>query len=302
MESSLTKVLKYYSFQFWDDHGDPFISSYFGMQYPFFFLSLGFNAILFCKFWGPSFMKDRKPFDVRPICIISNGLAFGTYMIGVLLGIYCSDYMTECFSCFTYDRNSTYMPHICLRYLGYMMVWTKVYDFSIPILSVLGKKEEKITNLQMAHLMFALFYVYTGAKTNPGGIVILVALVDTFYQLLVYGYLVMAAASTELKPNKSFRFYLFVFRDVSIALTFIHQLYFLFQTDCSTPIEVRIFSTAYCGLTTIFYPIDCYMRLRNRSVDIQEINSENQVLTTTKSSHETLSLDSNQNRLIKTFT
>lgn len=264
MDSSrLFDSIVYYSKRFWDDEGDPFMSQFFGMDYPWFFITLAINAILFCKFWGPSFMKNRKPIDMRSICIISNGLAFGTYMLGVLLGIVCSNLLRDCFTCSSYDPHATDMAHVGIKYLGYMMLWTKIYDFSIPILAVFSKKNYKITNLQMAHLFFALLLVWSGAKVNPGGVSILIAIVDTFYQLLVYGYLIMTAASSELKPDKSFRRFLFVFRELSIMLTFLHQLYFLFQPNCFS-FEVRLFQVSYCALTMIFYPIDCYIRIRNR--------------------------------------
>jgi hypothetical protein len=264
MESLVPKPLHYYSKQFWDDNGDPLMSSLFGMQYPWFFLSLGLNAALFCKFWGPTYMKNRKPFDLRPVYIIVNGLAFGTYMLGVLLGFFCSNYFLDCFDCKSYDPKATDLPHICLKYLGYLMVWTKVYDFSIPILSVFSKKNYKITSLQLAHLFFALLFVWSGAKTNPGGVVILIAFNDTFYQLLVYSYMIMTAASPEIKPiDKSFRLFLFTFRVVTVLLTLVHQLYFIREPNCYLK-ELQIFSICYCVLTSILYPLDAYQRIKER--------------------------------------
>ena len=217
--------------------------------------------MLFCKYWGPAFMKNREAIDIKPICIIMNGLAFGAYTNGILLGIVSSNFLQDCFFC-SYSRNTTELAHFGIKYMAYLMIWTKVYDFCIPILSALAKKPEKITNLQLTHLFVALMMIWTFAKVNPGGDVILIGLIDTIYQVFVYGYLIMTAASEEMKPSKSFRTFLFAFREFSVILMLVHQLYFL-PKNCIR-IELRWFAIIYIALIGIFYPIDAYKRIEQQ--------------------------------------
>jgi hypothetical protein len=266
---TFSSSIDYYTRDFWVDNADPFTSQLWGMDTPWMFFMIGLNLILFCKVWGPMVLKNHpKPIDLRATYIIFNGLAFGAYAIGLCAGIHLTNYFSDTFDCKSYNPVTNDLMKICQKYLGYCMIWTKIYDFTIPVFTVLSNRPEKVTLLQLLHLQGAMMLVWVGAKINPGGIFILVALMDTLYQVMVYGYMVMMAASSELRPSdRSFRWFLFGFREVTIVLVFLHQFYFLQKEDCYTK-ELRFVGTVYVGLTGIFFPIDVYNRMVKNVIPI----------------------------------
>lgn len=71
-------AMTFYTYGFLDDSEDPVRSTLFGMKTPWFFYSIGITLIIIIKYIIPSIMQSKKPVDIKPICIISSGLAFGT--------------------------------------------------------------------------------------------------------------------------------------------------------------------------------------------------------------------------------
>jgi len=258
---TLISTISYYRSTFLEENGDPFTSTLFGMESPTFFFTLCINIVLFCKVWGPRLMQTRKTVDLRPLYIISNGHGFGVILIGIITGFLNSQYFSDCFDCQAYKPDSFHPSNIMIKMIGYVFIWQKIHDFSVPIFNVLAKREDRVTNLQLFHLFGATMFTWAGAKLNPGGIFITVALADGLYTLLVYAYLIMKAASSELRPTtKNFRTFLFWFRVISVTMLLFHQLYFLFQENCFT-LEIRMFSTLYVFLTAVLYPIDWSRRM-----------------------------------------
>jgi hypothetical protein len=257
--------LKYFMTDYWHEHGDPFTSQMPGMKTPWVFSMIGLNLVFFCKYFGPKWMENRKPANLKPLMVILNGLCFGAYTAGVLLGIYLTGGFVDCMDCRSYAPDSDDLRVISMKYLGYVMVFTKVFDFARPVLSVLSKKNYQVTNLQLIHLQCSLMLTWCGVKLNPGGVFILLALNDTLYQLLVSSYLVMAASSTEMHPSPSFRNVFVYFRILTAIVTSPHQLYFYFtQNDCTGSYPLLLGSGIYVALVGILYPVDFYFRTRTK--------------------------------------
>jgi len=257
--------LTHYYKEFWDINGDPLTSSFPGMESPWTFIAITLNIVLFCKVWGPALMLKRQPPDLRPVFIIVNGLMFGSYTIGIFLAVFLTNKLTDTFQCSSYDPNTKDFFRICLKYLGYLLLIFKCLDFNVPILSVLSKRMDKVTNLQLTHLTVTTWLCWAGMKLNPGGVFILSAMADTLKQSIVYGYLVMMSASNELKPKSrsSFLNFIICLRVVSFSIVLLHQGYFLFQDNCYTR-ELRIWTTIHIVLVIIFYPIDFVNRRKAR--------------------------------------
>jgi len=257
--------LTYYYKEFWDINGDPLTSTFPGMESPWTFIAITLNIVLFCKVWGPALLSKKQPPDLRPVFIIVNGLMFGSYTIGIFLAVFLTDKFKDTYQCSSYDPNTSDIFRVYLKYLGYLLLIFKCLDFNVPILSILSKRMDKVTNLQLTHLTATTWLCWAGMKLNPGGVFILSAMADTLKQSIVYGYLVMTSASKELKPKSrgSFLNFIVCLRVVSLSIALVHQVYFLFQDNCYTR-ELRIWTASYLALVIIFYPIDFANRRKAR--------------------------------------
>lgn len=259
--SSINKplsLIKYYSSEFWDENSDPMTKEFFGMQTPWTFMTIGLSLVIFCKLIGPYLMKNRKPRDLRPIMIILNGFAFGTYTGGVVVALGGTGF-EGCFDCQAYQPNTNDITKITLKYIGYCLIWTKIYDFLKPVLAVFSKKHHQVTWLQMLHLQAAVMFCWAGMKIHPGGIFIPVAVMDTIYQSLAYGYLVMKASSKEMKPSNEAKIWLLWTREITTLIGFLHQCYFVMRENCYTH-ELRWFAVLYTFFVMVCYPIDFFAR------------------------------------------
>ena len=263
-------ITSYFSSEFWDERGDPLTSQFFGMESPSTFFTIGFliiSWITFHKFISPISNNNNKGSDLRPAMIILNGISFGAYTAGVFLAlILTGGLFGDRWSCSAYDPYATDITSVTIKYLGYLFIWTKVFDFLRPVLSILSGKEHKVTILQLSHLQISLMLVWIAAKTNPGGIFVLIALNDIVYQLLASGYLVMMAASPEMRPDRSFVRKFLVFKQISVFLVLCFQLYFLMEPSCSSSFPLLMTSTIYSVLQLIFYPMDYRSRLEKNAL------------------------------------
>lgn len=260
---SLIERISYLTGEYVEKNGDPITSQWWGMGSPVGFFTIGVSIMIFCKVIGPQMMKNRKPYELDPWILIYNGNAFGAYSCAAAVATLCARWLSDSFKCHAYDPHTNSLPELGIKHFAYTLVLAKLYDFFKPVLSILAGKPQDVTNLQLLHCLGALMMTWYGVKVNPGGIFILIALMEAYFSALQYGYLVMTSASIEFRmteeKKKMYKKFIFCFRMTQSLLTVAHSLYFVFQPNCHT-LEIRIIGLAYMSLYTIFFPIDWYLR------------------------------------------
>lgn len=112
-----------------------------GMDTPWPMLTLALSLVLFCAHIGPRLMANQKVRDLKPFMLIIDGAAFGTYTCGVLLYLVTVNFGYDCFFCDRYYREENDDIRIVgSKYITYILVLTKIYDFNKPVMSVLAKQ------------------------------------------------------------------------------------------------------------------------------------------------------------------
>ncbi|KAI1283774.1 Elongation of very long chain fatty acids protein 1 [Halotydeus destructor] len=255
-ESALFPSWQHYATDFLASQGDPMTSEFFLMDGPLPLAAIGFALCYFCLHLGPKLMASRKPLDLKPWLLVYNGVTFGALICGVFLALYLVNGMVDTMSCDTYQRTTDDLKKIGLKYIAYVLLLSKMYNFLSPVAMVFEKRPVPV--LHMLNMQLALMLIWLGVKLNPGGIFILFGLLDTAHMGLVGGYLVASCATDELKPSPFHRFAIFVFRMVTMLVTFIHGVHFLGETNCSTPIGLRFLVLSYSLLLLIFTPLDYF--------------------------------------------
>jgi len=146
MMATLRETLNnYYVHDFWAENGDKFVSEFYGMGTPWPMLSLALSLVAFCIHFGPRLMATRKAIDLKPIMLILDGFAFGTYTVGVSLYLACVNLGYDCFYCDRYYKEDNGdIRVIGAKVITYILVLTKVFDFNKPVMSVLAKQVSKI--------------------------------------------------------------------------------------------------------------------------------------------------------------
>lgn len=273
----MNQSLTYYLNDYWTENGDPLTSTFPGMSNPWFFFFLGLYLILLIKYGLPFMMESRKAFDIKPAAIILSGFAFGTTSCGLVILLAFTPILSMTMDCNSYKPITEDLNDIVLKYIAYCFVFCKLYDFINPILSVLGKRETQVSNLYLIQLQSILMFSWLSAKLNPGGLCITLGIVDTLYQVLVYGYLVMSGSSDEIKPGLGTRIkiknMIRSFRHYTAFLLLPYSLYFVPKNDCPNS-SLRFCAFLYLVLYAAFFPIDIRRRqlIENEKYRMDKIN------------------------------
>lgn len=245
--------------EFWIKNGDPLTSTLPGMETPWFFFFLGIQLMITIKIIIPSIMQSRKPLNIKPIGIILSGLGFGTTLSGLLIITSMTTALSSMTNCHSYSKHNPDLNGIVLKYVGYTFIICKLFDFSRPLLSALSKKET--STLSLLELQLILVFSWIVNKFNPGGSFTLFGLLETGYQVLIYGYLVFAGSSSEMRPRYQTRIrmknFIRLFRWLSMAFPLPYYLYQLTKSDCPSS-DLHLIALAYIGLSLIVYPMEIW--------------------------------------------
>lgn len=258
--------INYFLHDYWEQNGDPLTSTFPGMKTPWFFFLLGIKLIILIKFVVPSVIMNKKPIDIKPLGVISAGLGFGTTSAGLIIILSFTTALQSMTDCNSYKKHTNDLNDIVLKYVAYGFIMCKVFDFIKPLISSLGKKD--ITTLSLIQLHCILMFSWLGAKLNPGGTFIMFGILDTIYQILVYGYLVFAGASIEMRPSienrnrikNSIRFY----RWLTAACATPYNLYHILKCDCLN-YDLQIVGFLYIATFVAIFPFELKrMQMRER--------------------------------------
>lgn len=242
----------YYMTDFWNDIADPDMNRKpFMSGGPWGWIALVFFLIYWIRIQGPNSMKEKKGKDLRAVMLIFNGFTFGSYVTGLLVGLWYADWGLASFNCSALDPNDRSIDMYIRKSTGYVFLFGKVWDFIRPIFAMYRKRDAHITNMYLFHCFCSVFFVFLGLKLYPGGIFTFLPYMDGLYQIFAYGYLIKA--SSTFKPSYSYRVFLYRTRIFSGFLILLHGLYFLTVPNCG-PTFLKLFQVVYAAVGLLIGP------------------------------------------------
>lgn len=135
----------------WDQFGDPRVDAMPLMKGgPWTVLGLVGLYLLFVKWAGPRWMRDREPFDLRPAILIYNALMVGFNGLGFLLGLWITNGIRRTWDCSPMDPEPTFINLLFINF-GWLYFASKFADFLDTVFFVLRKKQGQITPLHVFH-------------------------------------------------------------------------------------------------------------------------------------------------------
>jgi len=245
----------YYLHDFWTDVSDPDINGKPLMSGgPLGWATFILLVIYWIRVVGPKSMRDRDPYDMKPWLLILNGLTFGGYITGFIVGVWYSNWGLDSFSCQACDLRDRSIEMFIRKSTGYVFFSGKVWELLRPVLTVYRKRDHEITNLYLFHCFCSVFFVYLGLKLYPGGVFSFLPFLDGVYQIFAHAYLIMTCAGDSyLKPSYSFRVFLYRLKLVSGLLLILHGLYFVSQPNCG-PVTLKAFQIVYAAIGLYIAP------------------------------------------------
>lgn len=213
---------------------------------PTLFLCLGYVYIV--KVWGPRYMKDRQPFEIRSFIIIYNAfqvvlsaylfLGFAPYFFGGKFNWFCQPI----------DYSNSY-DGLQVLHLGYTYYLSKFLDFVDTFCFIARKKFDHISVLHLFHHGIMPLSCWPGARWFCGGHASFMSMLNSFVHVVMYTYYMIAAMGPEYKKYIWWKKHLTKLQLVQFVAIIAHEFQLLFYDDCDFPWQYPI----YIGIHVIIF-------------------------------------------------
>lgn len=267
----LFRGLKFVCHDFWETYGDNRVSRLplLGSG-PWHVLTLTGIYLWFVKYYGPKWMKNREPFDLRKVMIFHNTFLVLLNGIGFLIAMAGTNFGAITLYCKQFNPNSTDTTDQILLYLGYTYYISKFIDFLDTIYFVLRKKDSHVTGLHVFHHTMMPFWCYIFFKfstyTNNG----FIPLVNAFIHTVMYTYYAMAALGPHMQKYLWWKSWITILQLVQFVVCTIHSLYMLFDTTCTCS-KLLISFQAIHGILFFHLFYGFYRRTYNKQKQQQSV-------------------------------
>eukprot|EP01122_Echinamoeba_exundans_P007537 TRINITY_DN2342_c0_g1_i1.p1 TRINITY_DN2342_c0_g1~~TRINITY_DN2342_c0_g1_i1.p1 ORF type:complete len:277 (-),score=42.86 TRINITY_DN2342_c0_g1_i1:162-992(-) len=152
-------------------------------------------AYLIVVIGGMSFMRDRKPFSLKPVVAMHNFLlvAVSGYMVWEMFRSSVLEYGYKLCDPVDYSPKTVDLAKVL-----WIFYYSKVVEFFDTILMVLRKKNDQVSFLHVYHhvSVFALWWI--GVKWVAGGSAYFSSMQNSFVHFWMYGYYLFATYGIQV--------------------------------------------------------------------------------------------------------
>ncbi|GAB0090387.1 Elongation of very long chain fatty acids protein [Sergentomyia squamirostris] len=240
--------MDYFNYLFVES-GDPRVYSWPLMQSP-----LGIFAIIIIYLctvlkWGPDFMKNRRPFDLKLLIAAYNfsmifmccWIIYSYHEIGLRISTFLS--------CINMDFAVTPISMRTLHISWYVMM-SKVIELVDTVFFVLRKKQKQVSVLHVYHHASTLFLCWLAVKYVGTGMALFSIILNAFVHVLMYSYYFLSIFQRlqhRLRPIKP---YITVIQMVQFSMILV-QICITVIYDCTLP--KAILAMYFPNVIVIFY-------------------------------------------------
>ncbi|GIY94885.1 elongation of very long chain fatty acids protein 7 [Caerostris extrusa] len=239
--------------------GDPVVREWFLVKSNFWPIFLVGLYLLTIKVIGPSFMRDRKPFELRKTMIIYNLFLVATYFACVSLVIYGmtkSDPMAMCKDTVVTKKDYTYLMATC----GWVIYLLKYLEFLDTIFFILRKKRQAYhkSPCHSPCLTSTLWLIFF--RTERSGFQAYPIIINSVIHIVMYSYYGLAAMGPSVRKYLWWKRYLTIAQMVQFILIILFVTVVMPLTGCSaakTSIYINVVAAAlflFCSIISIDIP------------------------------------------------
>ncbi|XP_037942403.1 elongation of very long chain fatty acids protein 7 [Teleopsis dalmanni] len=195
-------VVKYLAFllnEVYEKHRDPRVQHFLLVGSPFPPLAIIAVYLLFVLHYGPKWMENRKPYELKNVMRIYNAIQVVANIIIFIIGIRCSALHKEySLLCQPIDNDNTKPWMLKLLNASYCYYLTKYLDLFDTIFFVLRKKNRQITFLHVYHHAGMVFGCHIHMTFMAGSLSTMLGMVNLVIHTVMYSYYL----ATSLQPIK----------------------------------------------------------------------------------------------------
>ncbi|XP_015782046.1 elongation of very long chain fatty acids protein AAEL008004 [Tetranychus urticae] len=239
----------YYFHDFWEEKGDPRVSSL-PLMYggPWKVILISFLYWYFVRILGPALMKGREPFDLRSVMLLHNSFLIGVNGVGFFVALWVTDMFKETWNCGPVDPNTSNLKDNLTVYLGYIYFLTKIVDFGDTIFFVLRKRFHQASFLHVFHHGVMPIVGFVGLKFHPGGYSGFLPTINILIHAIMYAYYALACAGPEMKKYLWWKKHITQLQMVQFVLTFFHAFNAIVNPNCHWPLVLAYLEALHAVL------------------------------------------------------
>jgi hypothetical protein len=190
------------------------------------------------RIWGPRFMKNREPYDIKNIMIVYN-------LCQTLLSFWIFQkaarfWMSGKYNwlCQPVDYSETQDGYDALD-MTWWYFFSKYIDYLDSLFFVLRKKFGHLSTLHVVHHGIMPFTAWWGIRFVGGGHTTFCGFLNMGVHVVMYFYYFLSAFGPRFQKYLWWKRYLTTMQLVQFVAFFIHATLPLFQSDCNFP---KVFS------------------------------------------------------------
>lgn len=190
----------------------------------------------FVKVFGPKFMMDRKPFDLRPLMLFFNSFMLAVNGSGFVIGLVASDFGSRLFSCTRVSESGKEdFKELLLIYLGYVYLIARILDMGDTLFFVLRKKFNNINFLHVFHHSAVPLIAFAGLKLHPAPHAGFLPMTNVFVHTFLHAYYAMSCMGPEMSRFIWWKKHLTQMQLVQFASIFLHGSFTYANPECTFP-------------------------------------------------------------------
>ncbi|XP_054276683.1 uncharacterized protein LOC128995690 [Macrosteles quadrilineatus] len=234
MAAIIRKLIDGYTY-FNEDLADPR-----GIHYPLMSNPFGIVVIivvynLFVQWIGPNFMKDRKPYNLKPVIVVYDALqvVLNFWMMWRVLRVtyFSGNYNLLCEPVGT----GTSPDELLVVETTYFYFLTKILDLLDTVFFILTKKSSHLSFLHLYHHSGMIACGWIGVKFVPGGQAVFFGSINGFVHCVMYLYYLLSALKYLDSQHIFWKRSLTQLQMVQFFLIALHHIAVIVNPDCDFP-------------------------------------------------------------------
>lgn len=230
------------------DLRDPRTDNYFMMSSVWPTVAICILYVFICKVWGPWFMKNREPYDIKHIIIAYNlfQTVFSFWGFSEGWKFYVTGGYSWTCQPIDYSHDSEALRALNMAWLFYMSKFLDMFD---SFFFVAKKKNTHLSFLHVYHHGIMPLECWFGAKFVGGGHSGFLAFLNAGVHTVMYLYYLLAACGPKIQKYLWWKRYLTRLQMVQFIGMILHGMLPMYY-DCGYP---KIMPAVICGNAATFF-------------------------------------------------
>ncbi|KAJ8732297.1 hypothetical protein PYW08_015027 [Mythimna loreyi] len=248
MEGVLNSIASTYNYVL-DDLADPRTKHLPLMSSPIPVIVTVALYLKFCTDYGPRFMKNRRPFELKLPIMLYNIFQILLSVFLVYEGLnylLMEDYSFGCDPFINSDDTRVTRTAVC----SWFYFFGKLTELLDTVFFVFRKKSRQISTLHLYHHSMVAISSWGATKYFPVGPFILIGTLNSFVHILMYTYYFIAGLGPQYQKYLWWKKYVTLIQLTQFLVVITHNTNALFH-DCNYPKHVHIFCIVNTSL--LFY-------------------------------------------------